>query len=237
MRECAVRLHGQPSVGLHLVVVGGIQRIIGNQSALVLAGDKPLSEGGIQVLAVGVALMVAESICCVHVSCSAQMAASVDMLECFCTLHGGSVCDVHHGCRTCSRLAVADLTEVVLHLHIVACRSVAGELQLSAMVVDEQVVLLHIGHEHAVPGGKTVVHAQSVDRITAHRTRQSGYGYVQPVGLPPLSGGGCLDDSVVVECLQIVYQVAAVIPLAKVLRRHAVAAVHSGVTDFQSREQ
>ena len=207
--------------------------MLGDQALLVLTGDTPFAKGSIQMLAEGVALFVAESISGVYVSCSAQMATGSDMLELVGTLHGGAMGDVDDRRRTGGWFAVAYLTDVVLELHIIACSGVGGELELPGMGIDQQVVLLHVRHEDTVARGKAVVHPHAVYRIGGHRAGQTCHCKAEPVGMPPLTGHRVLHNHMIIERLQIIDEVGAVVPFTEILRRHTVATVHGGVADLQ----
>ena len=232
-RKDAIGFHRKEAVCLHFVVVGGVVRVLGDQALLVLTGDTPFAKGSIEMLAEGVAFLIAESVSGVYVSCSAQMSTGSDMLELVGTLHGGTMGDVDDRRRTGCGFAVAYLSYIVLNLHIIACGGVGGELELPVMGVDEQVILLHVRHKDTVARGKAVVHPHAVDRIGGHRTGQTCYGKTESVGMPPLTGHRVLHNHMIIERLQIIDEVGAVVPFTEILRRHAVATVHGGVADLQ----
>ena len=189
------------------------------------------------MLAVGVSVLVTEGISGIDIAGSAQVTAGGDVLEHIGTLHGGAVGDVDDRSRSGSRRSVAYLTDVVLKPDVVACGRVATETELTGMIIDEQIVLLHVGDKEGVPRCKAVIDAHAVYLVRRLRAGQTCDGEIETVGMPPLTDSGVLHDHMIIERLQIIDEIGAVVPFAEVLCRHAVTTVHRGVADLQCVER
>ena len=181
------------------------------------------------MLSIGVALFVAKGVSGLYITGAAQMPTSRYRFEKCGTLLGSTVGDIDDRRRACRRRAVAHLPHVILRTNIVACSGIAGELQLTGMGIDEQVILLHIGYEEGVARRKAVIHTHTVYGISRLCARQTRHRHVESVGVPPLTGGMVFDNHMVIEGLQVIDEVGAVIPCTEIGSRDAVATVGCGM--------
>ena len=174
------------------------------------------------MLTVGITVLIAEGVGRVNRPGTFLMATSGNVLVGVGTLHSRAVEEIDDLRCTRSRRTITYLPEVIRRLHIVARAVVLLKEELSGVDIDIEVIPLHIGQITRAASLKTVVHTEAVDVIAVIRARQSVHGDRQSVGQIPLSCCQVLDDGVIVERLEVINEVAAVVPLAKELRRHRV---------------
>ena len=85
------------------------------------------------------------------------------------------------------------------------------------MNIHTQVVLLHVGHVVGTSRLKAIIRPHTIDVVPIGGAWQPVNGKGNTLRQPPLSRGHRFVYRVVAQCLQVVGQVAAVVPLAEEL--------------------